>query len=527
MMPRVSKEKRELQRVADVQASAHAHLSRLLNASPAVIYCRLASGNFSPTFVSESITRLFDVSPREYLENPDLWRDRVHPDDVARIDAWIDQLFQSDNRSIEYRYRQKDGSYRWVHDRQHVVRDANGGGHRDRWVVDRHHGAQGGRGCPSPRPRPAVLIARRGACGYLQLRRKRRFRPTFVSDNIQGMLGYRPEEYLENADFWRACVHPEDLPAIEAEQVLLFETGQHLAEYRFRKKDGSYCWLSDEQRLIRDRSGAPLEVVGSWSNIDARKAVEQALLAAQAELEKASQAAMETNEAKSAFLANMSHEIRTPMNAIIGLSHLALKTDLTPRQRDYLVKIKHSGQHLLGIINDILDFSKIEAGKLSVENIDFDLDKVLENVGNLMSEKASAKGLELIFDIEPSVSPFFRGDPLRLGQILINFCNNAVKFTEKGEVVVKAQVLEDSKDSQLILFSVSDTGIGLTKEQVGRLFQAFQQADVSTTRKYGGTGLGLAISKRLAELMGAPSRSPAISVREARFALPRASARPL
>ena len=190
------------------------------------------------------------------------------------------------------------------------------------------------------------------------------------------------------------------------------------------------------------------------------------------------------------------------MNAVIGLSHLVLKTDLAPRQRDYVVKIKHSGQHLLGIINDILDFSKIEAGKLSVESIDFDLDKVLENVGNLISEKASAKGLELIFDIEPSVSPFFRGDPLRLGQILINFCNNAVKFTERGEVVVKAQVLEDSKDSQLILFSVSDTGIGLTQEQIGRLFKAFQQADVSTTRKYGGTGLGLAISKRLAELMG-------------------------
>ena len=127
---------------------------------------------------------------------------------------------------------------------------------------------------------------------------------------------------------------------------------------------------------------------------------------------------------------------------------------------------------------------------------------MLENVGNLISEKASAKGLELIFDIEPSVSNYFRGDPLRLGQILINFCNNAVKFTEKGEVVVKAEVLEDAKDSQLILFSVSDTGIGLTQEQIGRLFQAFQQADVSTTRKYGGTGLGLAISKRLAELMG-------------------------
>jgi two-component system, sensor histidine kinase and response regulator len=322
------------------------------------------------------------------------------------------------------------------------------------------------------------------------------FAPTFVSDSLQGMLGYRPDEYLENADFWRSCVHPEDLDRVEAEQMQLFRKGQHSAEYRFRKKDGSYCWVSDEQHLTRDTDGRPIEVVGSWSNIDIRKAAEQAFQAAQTELEKA-------NEAKSAFLANMSHEIRTPMNAVIGLSHLALKADPSPRLRDYLIKIRSSGQHLLGIINEILDFSKIEAGKLSIESVEFDLDKVLENVGNLISEKAEEKGLELIFDIEPLVnSTRLRGDPLRLGQILINFCNNAVKFTEEGEVVIKGRVLEASGDSQLVEFSVSDTGIGMTEAQIERLFQAFQQADTSTTRKYGGTGLGLAISKRLAELMG-------------------------
>jgi len=228
----------------------------------------------------------------------------------------------------------------------------------------------------------------------------------------------------------------------------------------------------------------------------------QALETSKEELRHSKEVAEAATKIKSEFLANMSHEIRTPMNAIIGMSHLALKTGLDTRQMGYVRKIQQSGQHLLGIINDILDFSKIEAGKLSVETIDFDLEKVLENVSDLISEKASAKGLELIFDIDSAVSTHPKGDPLRLGQILINFCNNAVKFTEHGEIIVRARVQEEDEKGQLVCFSVSDTGIGLTEEQLGRLFQAFEQADASTTRQHGGTGLGLAISKRLAQLMG-------------------------
>ena len=319
----------------------------------------------------------------------------------------------------------------------------------------------------------------------------------YVNQGAVLSMGYSREELLGMTPYQIKPLMPEPkfrqliAPQIEGEQsVLHFET-------LHRRKDGTDFPVDIFLQLVKESNGRSLFVAIVRDVTENRRAQDEILRA-----KVAVAVADDANAAKSAFLANMSHEIRTPMNSIIGMAHLALKTELSPKQSDYIAKIQLSSQHLLAIINDILDFSKIEAKQLVLETLDLYLPSVFWDIASQLLDNASAKGLKLVFDIDPQLSQPLQGDPLRLRQILLNYISNAIKFTHQGKITVRVSLLEETASDCLVRFEVQDSGIGMSEAEMAHLFQAFHQADTSTTRYYGGTGLGLAISKQLAELMG-------------------------
>ena len=303
-----------------------------------------------------------------------------------------------------------------------------------------------------------------------------------------------------------ARIHPKDRDAVAHSWQAALRGQPYDIEHRIVVGD-EIRWVRECAHIRFDGAGAFRSGVGTVQDVTELKRAQEALSELNRDLE--SRVAQRTaqleaaSRAKSDFLSNMSHEIRTPMNTVLGMAHLALRTQLDAKQRDYLEKIYASGEHLLGLIDAILDFSKIEAGRLEIEAVDFDLADVMNKVRSVCAPQVAVKGLRLDNDIDPAIPLRLRGDPLRLGQVLINFTNNAVKFTERGAISIGARLVEQKPDNCCLLrFEVSDTGIGMSAAEQAKLFGAFQQADTSTTRKYGGTGLGLAISKQLAALMG-------------------------
>lgn len=296
---------------------------------------------------------------------------------------------------------------------------------------------------------------------------------------------------------WRELIHPEDQHHLKGFLESQKDSSERqVVHFRIVRQDGAVRFIKAVYGIDLDKDGVARGLMGANVDVTELHEVQEALRQASLTAERA-------NQAKSQFLATMSHEIRTPMNAILGLVHLVRQSELTQRQDDYLQKLEHSARSLLDIINDILDFSKIEAGKLSLESCDFRLSEVLDNLGQLLQVRAKDKpGLEILLSIEADIPDLLRGDPLRLGQVLLNLGGNAVKFTELGEIVIAARCLHREPDSIILEFSVTDTGVGLQPDQLSTLFQPFAQADSSIARKYGGTGLGLSISRQLVDLMG-------------------------
>lgn len=318
------------------------------------------------------------------------------------------------------------------------------------------------------------------------------------SDQHFRLWGLEPQSVELDYETFEAGVHPEDLEKVRAtlSSALKIENGgEYCCEYRVLRPDSSVRYILGRGIVEFDHEFHPVLMTGTVQDISESKKVENELI----ELRKKADIA---NETKGQFLANMSHEIRTPMNAIIGMSHLALQTELNEKQQNFITKVHRSAESLLGILNDILDFSKIEAGKLDFETVEFFLEDLMESLLTMVGFKAEEQDIELMFDIDPNVPTALIGDPFRIGQIVTNLCNNAVKFTSSGGEVVVAVKIKDETARQVFLhFSVRDNGIGMSARQRGNLFKSFTQGDTSTTRQYGGTGLGLVITKQLVELM--------------------------
>ncbi|GGA07877.1 response regulator [Okeania sp. KiyG1] len=423
------------------------------------------------------------------------WQQALHPDDRVMVATVWEQFLQGKHSGqMEYRLQHPDGTVKWVY-AQAVAE----------WNPERQKIGYVGT-ITDISSRKQVEETLRKSEAHLKAAQRIGKLGSWEFDLTTGVVAWSEETFrifgqspavkTLTYEGFLELVHPEDRKGIDSAVQTTIATAQpYKIECRIYRPDGCLVYVSARGRPLWDISGKVTHLVGTVQDITERKLAEQ-------QLREAKETAEYANRAKSEFLALMSHEIRTPMNGILGLTHLALQTDLTHYQQDYLAKIQSSAQSLLEIINDILDFSKIEVGKLELESIPFELVQILNQINNVLGLKASEKGLELLFQLEEGIPQYLIGDSLRLTQILMNLASNAIKFTETGSVTIRIELLTYSQETVCLKFQVQDTGIGISPCDLEKLFQSFTQVDASTSRKYGGTGLGLAICKGLVNVMG-------------------------
>jgi two-component system sensor histidine kinase/response regulator len=446
------------------------------------------------SWVSSSLSALLGFAPGEFEALHVAVTELAHEDDLARNEAaYLSHIERGTEYDLQLRLRNAHGEYRWCRLQGAAERD---GGHPVRIsgsVQDIHRQKEAEVALHDARQRfvRAVTGAQDGLFDYDLVRDT-----TWFSPRCQRMLGYDDGNLDITFSQLMDYVHPEDVEQVRSVfRAHVQHREPYDVEYRLQRQNGDWLWVRSRAVAEFDNSGKPLRLSGSVQDITEARAARE-------ELVRATKAAEAANAAKSTFLATMSHEIRTPMNGIIGMTGLLLDTHLDRTQREYASTIRSSADALLYVINDVLDFSKIEAGKLDIDMADMDLRASVEDVCALMALQAAAKGVELVVDLRPEVPDLVRGDAQRIRQCLLNLLGNAVKFTQRGEIIVEVCVLAQQSGKALTQFTIRDTGIGLTDEQRLQLFRPFVQADSSTTRQFGGTGLGLSIVKRLIELMG-------------------------
>lgn len=445
-------------------------------------------------YCSPGATAISGYTPAEYILDPALLVNLVHPEDRERIAAHYRHPYRHcPPEGLEFRLVRRDGEIRWIEHLCRAVYDSAGnfvgrrGSNRD--ITERKRADEQLQIANWQLVETQFAMDRVGI-GIHWSSLDGRIR--YANDTACAMLGYSQNEMI-------GLRVPDIDPSVTPDNFLaktepIRRAGWGRLETTNRRKDGTLVPV-EVTLYFREGGLDGGRFIAFLTDITERKTTEQALI-------RAKDAAEAANRAKTWFLSNMSHELRTPMNAILGLTHLLQRSAQEQEQKERLRKIAESAQHLLSVINGVLDISKIEAGKLVLEEGDFPLDRVLASVADLVLDKARSKGLELVLDLDPRLPTLVRGDPTRLTQALLNYAGNAVKFTEQGAIVVSVRQLEADDQGWLVRFEVRDQGLGIAPEAQGRLFQAFEQLDSSTSRGYGGTGLGLAITRHLATLMG-------------------------